>query len=381
MDLSGLLPADALSHLDRCAFCRRDAEIVPGFVAGHEAAMCGDCAAVLADELSEHRHELLLRRVRQLPRPTAIRAALDGSVVGQDRAKRALAVQAYNHYKRLAWRILQPGMPGPGKANVLLTGPTGSGKTHLVATLAHRLEVPFAVVDATALTGAGGGGAGPEAIARGLLRDCDWDAALAGRGVVYLDEIDKLAEADGEGRGTAAQQALLSCLEGRVVSVARANGRRVDVDTADILFIAGGSCCSCALPGAADAQAAALRPELAARFPVCVPLTEPGGTELDTMLTEPPDAPLRQARALLAMDGCDLWVSEAARAQLVAAAQERGSGARGLRAVVERALLPAYFAAPACPGLRAVQLEAGASEPVTRLITATPQQQRARPAA
>lgn len=381
MDLSGLLPADALSHLDRCAFCRRDAEIVPGFVAGHEAAMCGDCAAVLADELSEHRRELLLRRVRQLPRPAAIGAALDRYVVGQDHAKRVLAVQAYNHYKRLAWRILQPGTPGPCKANVLLTGPTGSGKTHLVATLARQLEVPFAVVDATTLTGAGGGSAGPEAIAHALLRDCDWDAAMAGRGVVYLDELDKLAEADDLGRGTAAQEALLSCLEGLAVSVARANGRCVDVSTADILFVAGGSFHGCAPPGAAGASEAALRPELASRFPVHVPLTEPGVKELDAMLTEPPDAPLRQARALLAADGIDLWVSEAARAQLVTAAWSRGGGARGLRAAVERVLLPAYFAAPGGRGVCGVRLEAGASEPEARLVTATPYQHRARPAA
>ncbi|QIT56436.1 AAA domain-containing protein [Aquisalimonas sp. 2447] len=368
MDLSALRAHDFLSRLEICAFCRRDAETVDGFVAGHEAAMCNDCAAVLRDELELHRSQWLRDRVRELPSPACIRAWLDQRVLGQDHAKRVLAVQVHNHYKRLAWRSMHGLDEAPGKTNLLLSGPPGSGKTHLLETLARCLDVPFGVVDATVLTPNGFQGAGTESVLQSVLRDCDWDPACAARGIVYIDEVDKLGGDDADGRGRAVQQALLQVLEGRRVSVAAPGGRTLVVDTSELLFVAGGAFRGASpLSGrdVADPQSVedwlleqGLIPEFIGRFPVHVPLRALDRTELCRLLSEPPDAPLRQMQALLAMDDCDLQVTPAALETIAAAAARRGCGARGLRAEVEWLLLDALFQVPARPEVGRVLVDA-----------------------
>ncbi len=369
MDLSALRARDFLLRFEICAFCRRDAEAVEGFVAGHEAAMCNDCAAVLRDELEVHRSERLRDRVRGLPSPARIRAWLDQRVLGQGHAKRVLAVQVHNHYKRLAWRGMHGSEQAPGKTNLLLSGPPGSGKTHLLETLARCLDVPFGVVDATVLTPTGVQGAGVEGVLQPVLRDCDWDPACAARGIVYIDEVDKLGGDDGDDRGRAVQQALLQVLDGRRVSVPAPGGRTVVVDTSELLFVAGGAFRGAAPVSSGEAGGRplvddawllghGLIPEFIGRFPVHVPLRPLEQAELCRLLSEAPDAPLRQMRALLAMDDCDLEVTPGALDAIAAAALRRGCGARGLRSEVEWLLLDALFEVPARPEVRQVLVDA-----------------------
>lgn len=370
MNLSALRSPDPLSPLEVCAFCRRDADQVDGFVAGHEAAMCSDCAAVLSDELEAHRGEWLRERVRALPAPARIHAWLDRRVLGQEHAKRALAVQVHNHYKRLACYGMRGRDGAPGKSNLLLSGPPGSGKTHLLETLARCLDVPFGVVDATALTPAGQPGGGVEGVVQPLLRDCDWDPSCAARGIVYIDEVDKLGGHDADGRGRAVQQSLLQVLEGRRVRVSTPGGRAVSVDTGAILFVAGGAFRDrpevVVRPGGRPPlvddgwlRDQGLIPEFVGRFPVHVPLAALDEAAMQRLLEEPPDAPLRQMRALLAADGCELEVTPTALEGIAARAMRRGCGARGLRAEVERLLLDALFHVPGRPDISRVRLDAG----------------------
>lgn len=364
MDLSAFRPVERVSSYDVCAFCRRDAEQVDELVAGHDAAMCGDCAAVLGDEVREHRETWLRDRIRNLPTPARIHGWLDERVVGQERAKRVLAVQVHNHYKRLAWGGMHDNDVRPGKTNVLLTGPTGSGKTHLLRTLAHRLEVPFAVIDATTLTPAGHMGEGVESIAQALLRDCDWDPACAARGIVYIDEIDKLAGGGDRSNGVAVQQALLQLLEGRRVPVTGPRGGRLSMHTRDVLFVAGGAFTGAAetaspgpgfltpsRPRAADdfgqcLQQQGLIPELVGRFPVHAALDAPDEHAMRRLLVEPPDAPLRQMASLVADEGGELHVTPRALEQLALNALARDTGARGLRGEVDRVMLDVLFELP-----------------------------------
>ncbi|MDN3516023.1 AAA family ATPase [Aquisalimonas lutea] len=377
MDLSAFRHDDLVTSIEICAFCRRDAEAVDGFVAGHEAAMCNDCAAVLADELADHQHAILRERVRALPSPARLHAWLDHRVVGQEQAKRVLAVQVHNHYKRLAWRGMHGTDAGPGKCNVLLSGPTGSGKTRLLESLARCLDVPFAAVDATTLTPSGHQGAGIESVIQALLRDCDWDPACAARGIVYLDELDKLGGPDPDGRGAGVQQTLLQCLEGRRVGVQRPNGRWLSVSTRDVLFVGGGvfardgRAAGGARPGEDDARwllRQGLIPELVGRFPVHVPLDPPGIDVLRRLLTEPPDAPVRQMEALLAADGCALQVSGAALERMAGNALRRGMGARGLFAEVEGVLRDALFEVPGRADVERVNVDVDGDKVAARLV-------------
>lgn len=378
----------------RCSFCGKVEEEVGTLIAGPSAYICdhcvSDCKRLVREELAVPPRELL----KGLPTPRQLRDYLDTHVIGQDVAKRTLAVAVYNHYKRLAYRQLEDDVE-IAKSNVLLIGPSGSGKTLLAETLAKRLDVPFTVVDATSLTEAGYVGDDIESIVQKLLQACDHDPEKAARGIVYIDEIDKLARRalnPSHGRdvsGEGVQQGLLRILEGTEVTVSAKSGRRqaeqVQIDTRDILFICGGAFSGLndiverrmapggmgfAAPLASQSGASlqdlqaedlvmfGLIPEFVGRLPVVALLDELDEAALVRVLTEPRNALVRQYAELLGFDGCALEFTPEALTAIAREALSRGTGARGLRAVVERVLLEPMYRVPAMEGLEAVVIDA-----------------------
>ena len=320
--------------------------------------------------------------------PRQIHEALSRYVIGQDRAKRALSVAAYNHLKRVSMRRIRRGAAPLRKSNVLLIGPTGCGKTHLARNLADILSVPFHVADATEFTEAGYYGKDVEVMISELLARAGHSVDEAQRGIVFVDEVDKIARrshgprAGGGARdigGEGVQQALLKLLEGREVAVPLAPGQHwprqesVTVDTTDILFVCAGtfsdlhaySAESRGLGFGAREVRRTRRPvrqkdlleygmlaEFLGRLPVVVQLDELSPDELLAVLTAPPDAVVREVKELLSVDGVDLSFSDGALRQMVRCSVERGAGARGLRAVVEAVVADLLFEAPERRGTR-----------------------------
>jgi ATP-dependent Clp protease ATP-binding subunit ClpX len=320
--------------------------------------------------------------------PRQIHERLSRFVIGQDRAKRALAVAAYNHVKRITLRRTRRGGAPIRKSNVLLIGPTGSGKTHLARTLAGILSVPFHVADATEFTEAGYYGKDVEVMISELLARADHAVDEAQRGIVFVDEVDKIARRSHGPRtgggardigGEGVQQALLKLLEGREVQVPVGAGQHwprqetVTVDTTDILFVCAGTFSDLHAYaaegrglgfGARDAQRArrpirnkdlldyGMLAEFVGRLPVVVQLDELGPDELLEVLTVPPDAVVRELKELLAADGVELVFTEGALREIVRASADRGAGARGLRAVVELVTADLLFEAPERRGKR-----------------------------
>ena len=374
----------------RCAFCGRPRGEVRKLVAGPNVYICDRCVSVCRQLLTDDRRVHPSPAKEAVPerpqKPREIKHRLDEWVIGQERPKRMLAVAVYNHLKRAQLRSQMSDVEVT-KANIILIGPTGTGKTHLARTLARLLDVPFTMADATPLTQAGYVGEDVESVIAKLLRAADNNVELAQKGIIYLDEIDKLAKRPGHDRdvsGEGVQQGLLKILEGKKVIVRMGadksgmGGEPVEIDTSNILFIGGGAfeglsrriherkfekrsgfLSSVESPEEQgpfhdvvpeDLFRFGLLPEFVGRFPVRVSLTPLDESMLVRILTEPKDAILKQYQRLFEIDGTQLECTPDGLYALAAQALTRNAGARGLRAVMEELLLDTMFDLPSCKG-------------------------------
>ncbi|MGV3626016.1 MAG: ATP-dependent Clp protease ATP-binding subunit ClpX [Archangium sp.] len=396
-----------------CSFCGKSQREVRKLIAGPTVYICDDCIKLCNDIIAEEAEKEENKPAVSLPTPVEIKTFLDDYVIGQDFAKRVLSVAVYNHYKRIYQRkpsSRRPGAKGPGpeevelsKSNILLLGPTGSGKTLLAQSLARFLNVPFTIADATSLTEAGYVGEDVENIIQNLLHNADYDVEKAARGIVYIDEIDKISRKNGDSPsatrdvgGEGVQQALLKIIEGTRANVTPRGGKKynqqeyIQVDTSNILFICGGAFHGIegvirrrvgekglgfgakidskadhsvgellALVEPEDLMKFGMIPEFIGRLPMVATLNDLKEDDLVTILTEPKNALTKQYQKLFEMEKVKLTFTRESLRAVAKEALRRHSGARGLRAIMEDAMLEIMYDVPFREGVKECRITDG----------------------